>query len=446
MYYHQKLFLLALLCCFSSILKVQAETTISENDTLTVSLEEVWKYAENQNKLVKASQYKVADHEERIRNARAEQYPEINTGTKYARISNLPIYENGIFNKPEYFPVLHNYFQLNADASVVIYNGQKLKTELQEAKVEKEIALLEKGQTVSDVKFKATAYYLELERNIEFRKLVLANIAEQQKRLEQMRELFKNGVILRSDVLRAEVALSKQQMLLTEIKNTITINNEKLAVLIGLPEVTWLKPDNQENSQTDSTRTYEDYLDEAVTHAYGLRISEKETELKQLSIKVAKANSLPKVSAYAEYGYTYPQIFLYPYAAALYGIGQAGVKISYNLSSVYQNKHKVKSAEIQAKTQQLLHHDEEDVLRTRVHEAFTRYHESLERISVAEQNIRQTTETYRIVYQTYFNQLALLTDLLDSDTQLLQSRFDLTSARIRAKLEYYYLMKTIGTI
>ncbi|WP_310589979.1 TolC family protein [Dyadobacter diqingensis] len=198
--------------------------------------------------------------------------------------------------------------------------------------------------------------------------------------------------------------------------------------------------------QENSGKIYDDYLSDAFAHAYGIRISEKETELKKLALKGVKSNALPKVVAYAEYGYTYPQILFYPYAASLYGLGQAGVKVSYTLSSLYQNNHKVKAAEISIEKQHLTHSNEEDALKVEVNEAYVRYRESLKRISVSEQNIRQATETYRIVYNTYFNQLALLTDLLDADTQLLQSRFDLTSAQIRAKLEYYYLMKTIGEL
>ncbi|GLU56543.1 hypothetical protein Dfri01_60040 [Dyadobacter frigoris] len=446
MYYRQKLILSSLFLCSVAFHEAFAKTIFTSKDTLKLSLQQIWQQAEARNKSIKISQLKINSGIENLKDARAERFPEINTGTKYARISNLPIYENGILNKPEYYPVLHNYFQLNAEASVVVYNGQKIKNQIKEELVENQISSLEKDMTVSDVKFKATAYYLELERNLLFKNLVNANINEQQKRLDQIRELFKHGVILRSDVFRAELSLSKQKMLLIEIENTIAINNQKLDVLIGLPESTFLNPSEDFNNQVDSTRIYDEYLSDALANAYGIRISEKETELKQLALKIVKANNLPKVTAYAEYGYTYPQIFLYPYAGALYGLGQAGVKISYTLSSLYQNKHKVKSAEIQAEKQHLVHEEEEDALRVQVNEAYVRYNESLKRVKVSEENIHQASETYRIVYNTYFNQLALLTDLLDADTQLLQSKFDLTSAQIRAKLEYYYLMKTIGNL
>lgn len=438
--------MLLLFLVISGLQPTQAQETASTQDSLKLSLQQVWQQAETHNKSVQIRQLQISVRDENLKDARAERLPEIKSGTKYARVSDMPLYENGIFSKPVYGNIIHNYFQLNAEASMVLYNGDKIRTKIREEEVEHDISTIEKDLTASEIKFKATAFYLELERNRVFKKLVMADIAEQQKRLDQIRELFKNGVILRNDVLRAELQLSKQKMLLVEIENTIAINNNKLVILIGLPENTVIKPEENILVQESSGKIYDDYLTDAFAHAYGIRISEKETELKKLALKEVKSNALPKVVAYAEYGYTYPQILFYPYAASLYGLGQAGVKVSYTLSSLYQNNHKVKAAEISIEKQHLTHSDEEDALKVQVNEAYVRYRESLKRISVSEQNIRQATETYRIVYNTYFNQLALLTDLLDADTQLLQSRFDLTSAQIRTKLEYYYLMKTIGEL
>jgi outer membrane protein len=446
MCYHKKQIFLLLLFWISGFRSTQAQDITTPQDSLSLSLQQIWQQAEHHNKSVEIRQLQIAASNEKLKDARAERLPEIKSGTKYARISDMPVYENGIFSKPAYGQVIHTYFQLNTEASMVLYNGGKIKTKIKEEEVEHEIRTIEKDLTSSEIKFKATAYYLELERNSVFKRLVQADIVEQQKRLDQIRALFKNGVILRSDLLRAELQLSKQQMLLVEIENTLAINNQKLVILIGLPDHIVVKAEEDIEKQENSGRIYDDYLTEAFAHAYGLRISEKETELKELTLKEVKSNALPKVVAYAEYGYTYPQIMFYPYEAALYGLGQAGVKVSYTLSSLYQNNHKVKAAAIGIETQHLIHSDEEDALKVQVNEAYVRYKESLKRISVSEQNIKQATETYRIVYHTYFNQLSLLTDLLDADTQLLQSRFELTSAQIRAKLEYYYLMKTIGDL
>ena len=51
------------------------------------------------------------------------------------------------------------------------------------------------------------------------------------------------------------------------------------------------------------------------------------------------------------------------------------------------------------------------MIRQQVNEAYLRYKEALNRISVAQTNIQQATENSRIVNNTYFNQLSNLIGL-----------------------------------
>ena len=159
-----------------------------------------------------------------------------------------------------------------------------------------------------------------------------------------------------------------------------------------------------------------------------------------------KANTSPKLGIFANYAYSYPQIQFYPYSNYLYGLGTAGIKASFSVDALYHNKHKVKAAEIELKTQELEHHQMQDQIRQKVNEAYLRYNESLNKINVAETNVLQAQESARIVNNTYFNQLSLVTDLLESNTQLLQTQFDLAAARIDAQLQYYKLQNIIGNL
>jgi len=85
-------------------------------------------------------------------------------------------------------------------------------------------------------------------------------------------------------------------------------------------------------------------------------------------------------------------------------------------------------------------------VRQQVNEAYLRYQEALNRVEVSKTNIIQATENRRIVSNTYFNQTSLITDLLDADTQLLQTRFDLAAAEIAAQLQYFQLQNITGNL
>jgi outer membrane protein TolC len=246
-------------------------------------------------------------------------------------------------------------------------------------------------------------------------------------------------------VLRAELQLSKLKLSLEQIDNDIAIARQKLNILIGLPDSINIAP-SANNLDSFPLKSYDSYVEDAMMHSYQNKISEKETELRGLQLKDVKANVSPKVGLFANYNYTYPEIQFYPYAPHLYGLGMYGVKASVPISALYHNKHKEKAAEIEYKRQEIEHADTHDAIRQQVKETYLRYKEALNRIEVAKTNIQQATENARIVNNTYFNQLSLLTDLLDADTQVLQTRFDLASAQIAAQLQYYQLQKAIGNL
>ncbi|SEW50671.1 Outer membrane protein TolC [Chitinophaga arvensicola] len=424
------------------------QTAISQDpDKNPLTLTDVWKKADTYNRQLQMQHLRIQSMDERTRAAKDERLPEVKANGVYARVSNLAIYEDGLFNSPTQYPVVHGYYQFGADAYLNVYNGGKTTREIKVRQTEAELAEEQKNLTVTEIRYKAAALYLDVYRGRMYEKVMLQDILEREKELEEIRQLNRNGVVLKSDLLRAELKLSKQKMTLLEIRNGILISNQRLNIMIGQPDST----NNQVALDTLlvqqlPVRTYEDYVADAYEHSFAFKISEKETALSELKLKDVKSNVLPKVGLYAEYAYTYPQILFYPYSIALYGLGQVGVKAGVPISAFYQNKHKKQEARINLERQEIEHADTKDQVRQDVKSAYLRYTEAITRIGVANDNITQAKENFRIVNNTYFNQLSLLTDLLDAETQLLQSRFDLTTAQVTAQLQYYQLLKATGNL
>nr|WP_233173536.1 TolC family protein [Pedobacter sp. ASV19] len=410
-----------------------------------LSLNEVWSRAEINNKTIKMQDLKVAGSEEAIKDAKAERLPDIEAEGEYARVSNMPVYDNGLFHAHSQFEVVHTSYSFGGNAYLNLYNGNKTNLKIAEEKEKKGLAVEQLNLTTSEVRLRTAAYYLDLQRSRIFKALMLKDISDQEKQLEEIRQLLKNGVVLKSDVLRAELKLSRQKMSLIQIDNDIAIANQKLAILIGETDHFTIEPDSTAIAEP-KIKTYREYLEDAIDHSYEFKISEKETELSKLELKSVKANVSFKLGLFANYAYSYPQIQFYPYSIAMYGLGLSGIKASFPISAFYHNKHKAKAAEIALQRQEVEHEATSDKVRQEVNEAYLRYKEALTRIDVAKQNIKQATENLRIVNNTYFNQLSLLTDLLDADTQLLQTRFDLAAAQIAAQLQYFQLQKAIGNL
>ena len=390
---------------------------------MPLTLIQVWEKAETNSKAVQMKELHLQGSAEGIKDAKAERLPEINAEGEYARVTNMPVYENGLLHVPEQFPVLHTYYKVGGDAYLNLYNGGKTNIEIEARKSENTIASEQKKLTVSEIKLRAAAYYLDMQRTLIFKDLLLKDIAAQEKQLLQIQTLQKNGVVLKSDILRAELKLSRQKLSMVTLNNDLAIANQKLNILIGLPDEQQVDPVGLFNIDSLITKSYNDYLVDAGSNAYQLKISEQETELRKLQLKNVKANVSPKVGLFAEYSYNYPQILFYPYSPYVYGIGFYGVKASFAISSFYHNYHKAKIAKLDYESQEIEHLQTQDNIRAQVNEAYLRLKEDLNRVEVSKTNIKQATENRRIVNNTYFNQTSLITDLLDADTQLLQTPF-----------------------
>jgi len=423
---------------------VQAQEVATPNN---LNINQVWALADSNSKKIQVKHLGAEAAYAHVKVSQAERLPEIAAEGIYAHVFPLPIYENGLFHTPAQFPVVPTYYKAGADAYFNIYNGGKTNTEISASKVESELSHIQSSQNKQEIHYIAAVYFYDVFRNISYRVLLEQDIRDREKQLAEINQLYKNGTILKSDVLRAELRLSKQRMLLTEIENSIKIAKQKLNILIGRPDDAPLNPQIA-TGETDAIalKQVDEYFNDAKTSAFKIRISEKEQALAQLKLKNIRSNVMPSLGFFGEYAFAYPQIQFYPYALSLYSTGMVGLKLKIPISSWYTNQHKVKEAQIKLHQQEVEDEDVKDNIRQEVQENYIRYKESVQRIAVAEENIKQATESYRIVQNTYFNQLSLLTDLLDAETQLLQSRFELTTAKVNAKIQYYQLQKAIGNL
>ena len=73
------------------------------------------------------------------------------------------------------------------------------------------------------------------------------------------------------------------------------------------------------------------------------------------------------------------------------------------------------------------------------------YLKSKEKIKVSETAVKQAEENYRIVNNQFKNNTALISDLTDANTLLLQSRVNLLVDKADADIAYYKLMKSSGS-
>ena len=422
-----------------------AQTQVLKHDTLYLSLKQTWQKAEENSRPIQMSNLETDISAARVKDAKLERLPELSVKGSVEKASNIPVYENGLFSKPTQHEVIHTLYRAGADFYFNIYNGNKLNLKIKQEEVLQKIKQIRKDESVSDIHYKAASLYLDLQKSLMFRKLIKEDIHDQKLQLKEIQSLYKNGVILKSDVLRTELDLSKREMTLITIENDILIATQKLNIIMGVPDETVVVPEDTDIKE-EKNITYDQYLEQAFRYSFDYHISGQQTELSKLHLKEVKANVRPQVGLYGEFYFANPQIFLYPYNPNWYSLGIVGLKASFSLSSLYHNTQKTEAAKLELEKEEIAHKNTEDKIRQDVKEAYLRYTEALEQIKLAEINVSQAKENARIIKNTYFSQTSLITDLLDANIQLLQTRFELESSKIIAQNKYYLLQNVTGTL
>ena len=411
---------------------------IAQKPSSKSTLQELWAQADQNNINLKLAKTNLDKAETKTDITREERLPEIALGAQYAQISNMPVFTDGLFHSPQYNPVIHHSYSAEINADFNIYNGGKLKNKILQNEIEEKIANEKIGLQTTDLHYQITVYYLDIYRNLQYKSYIQKDIEEREAHLKNIKNLYEKGVILKSDVLRAELSLSRQKEILKETENSISISTNAINRLTGAESRQEIIPEPDFDIYAEK--------DKPLEQVYEYKILKYETSKSELELKKVKSNLYPKIDLFAHYGYSYPQIMFYPYEVAWYGLGMAGVKLSIPISNLYTNKKIKQQAEIDITSNKLKMIDfqqryDEELTRLQI-----RYQEALEKIEIAEKNITTAEETYRIMKNSYFAQLVLLTDFMDAETELLQAKFDYTTAKTNAEILKYQILKTSGNL
>ena len=77
---------------------------------------------------------------------------------------------------------------------------------------------------------------------------------------------------------------------------------------------------------------------------------------------------------------------------------------------------------------------------------YIRYREEREQLQTRLKNVELARQNHEVVRHRYYNELALVTDLLDADNARLQADVELANSRVSIIFSYYKLLYLTGII
>lgn len=418
------------------------------DSTDVFSLEKIWTVSESHNRELKLSGLNLTESKIEVLEAKDHLLPELSVGGDFKLNSKFLIYNNGLFSSPQNVPILEYGYGLGYNFNLNLFSGGKERRNIKMKLEEETHKQYELDLKRHSIKFNVAVSYFDLYRYLHFRDFIAAEIAAEKKQLLLIENLNKNGIVLKSDVLRSSVKLSQLSLSLSDVEKKIDLTKQRLNILMGRDDEAQLQIHYQNNFETDAIKVadYASYIDIALNQSPGYKMVNSDIKLSELNIGKTKATLLPKVFLYSNYNYTYPQISFYPYSNDLWGFGQTGIKVQFSIDNLYKSKHSIAHAQVvnnQAKEKAIIKKDEISI---QVKEAYLQQKQALESVETAEKNIIKTTETTRVIRNSYLNQESLLTDLLEAENALLEAKFNLTTAQANLQLSHIRLLAIIGIL
>lgn len=415
----------------------------AQSDSLLLTVDELFRLGMENELHLQADRISEQQATMQSRTARAARLPEIEVGLRAGYVGQPVFFERGLSN-PTY-PDSPNWEQ-NYSVSLAqpLYQGGRIRYGIRRADIRQEIAALQTATDEADTKLSLIRQYLDLFNYYEQRNVLLRNIEESERRLKDIRQLKEQGVITNNDVLRSEVRLTDDRLLLRETENTLALCSQQLDIILGLNENLRIVPDTTLLDEVMSRKHYTYYVEMAYGNDPAIRLLQAQTRLSENEVKLAKAEFMPTISLYAANTLARP---VQRTLADMYNNNwNIGLSFSYPLSSLYKNRHIMREARLGVDMSKNAEMKKRQEIRMTVSKAWLRHEEARERVSALELSVKQARENYRIMESRYLGQLVILTDLLDANNVLLDAELRLTAARVEVVYTYYELQRACGTI
>lgn len=401
-----------------------------------MTLEEVFRLADENNKSLNASTIGVKATEEGLLSARSSRLPDINTSLSASYIGNGYLWDRNFSNgMPIDMPHFGNNFSLQV--AQVIYAGGAINSGIALADLGMQMAQLQHDQKRQELRFLLAGHYLDLFKLNNQIRVFDQNIALTEKVIDDIRNREKQGLALKNDITRYELQLENLKLQRTRLLNGKNIINYQLTHAIGLDTSIEIEPDSTLTTKELASLPENDWQQAGNLSSPALRQLDLVVKMNEQKEQLARSARRPKIALVGEEHLDGPILIEVPVIDKNFNYWFVGLGLQYDLSSLYKSTHDIRKSRLE--TQRSLEEKEavaEDIDNA-IHAVFVQYWEAVKSLEISENALNLANENYRMTRNSYDNEMALLTELIDASNSKLTAELDLLNAKIN--IVYYYL-------
>ncbi|MCU0244598.1 MAG: TolC family protein [Acidobacteria bacterium] len=404
-----------------------------------------------------ASRMKVEASAARAREVAAGRLPAFRLGAGYTRLSEVPPFQVTLPVSPVPIVVSQNYFNnwnLRLSVQQPLFTGFRLEAGAESARLLEGSAAADLERDRAELVFAVKSAYWGLAKALEVEAVVGENVRQVAEHLKDVRAFFEQGLLVRNEVLRAELQLSNAELMAIDARDAVEVARTALANLIGLPLDAEIEPTTTAESHAArgpeaavagaGTADAPALIDRALRNRPELRAADLRVRASDAGLKAARSGFYPQVALAGNYYYLRPNPRYMPALDKFKGTWDIGLAVSFDLWNWGQTKRQAEQAKAQAAQARDARALLEDQAVLEVTQSRLALARAREKTTVAAAAVVQADENLRLVRDRFRQGVALNAEVLDAEVFLLQAKMTRTQAGIDLVLAEARLEKALG--
>lgn len=396
------------------------------------SLEDCIDYAMQQNIQVQKSKIIEEENTENTKKAQAALFPNLSFSTSH-NFNNRPYNNDAAAHTNSY----NGNYGLNL--LWTLYNGGKRQNTIQQQKLNTQIAGLNVTQTENDIKESITQSFIQILYANESVKVNQNTLDVSQAQLERGKELLTAGSIAQSDYAQLEAQYSSDRYQLVNAQATLKnykLQLKQLLELEGETEMELKLPQINNENVLSGLPSKTDVYESALLLRPEIQSSKLNMEATQLNVNIAKSGYLPTLSFTAGTGSSHTTGTDFTFGSQVKNGWNnfAGLTLSIPIYNNRETKTAVRIARLESSTSKLNYIDEQKTLFRTIETLWLDATSAQERFIAAQENLRSTQTSYRLVNEQFNLGMKNTVELLTEKNNLLSAQQEMLQAKYMALL------------
>jgi outer membrane protein len=419
----------------------------------TLSLADCVNQALGKSPSLKISEAKVESADARAMETGAALLPQLKLSGSAAELSEVPEYKlelpAPINISRTLFPSITENYSVKLSLQQPLFTGFKLSKNKEMAALNSQATRADLTKEQADMVVNVTVAYWNLYRMMETEKVISQTEIQLNEHLKDVQNFFVQGLSTDADVMKVQVQLSEVRVKHVQARNNIRLAAMALNSLIGNPLTTDIVAGDNPPATIASIET----LLKSDLSTLTIRAAEKRPEIKLMQLRcemnnagviAAKGGWYPQIYLGADYNYARPNSRYFPPSEEWNDTWNVGITFQWTIWDWLTTQHQTLQAEAALKQSEAGLSQMYDAVRLDVAQQFYIAQTADEEVSVTDAGVAQAQESYRMTLEKFKSGLTSNSDLLDSETALLQAKLSHTQALVEYVVAIAKLKRAIG--